>query len=86
MLARDAWTFVGDPIDGTRPFAGGLSGWGVMVAACRAGWPRACVMNLPAWNEDRSRPSVPRRRRRRRAFFWLRAAAAPSGHRPAAAA
>lgn len=61
MLARETWTFVGDPIDGTRPFAGGLSGWGVMVAACRAGWPRACVMSLPAWNEDRSEParSVP---------------------------
>lgn len=59
MLSREAWTFVGDPIDGTRPFAGGLSGWGVMVAACRAGWPRACVMSLPAWNEDRSRPSGP---------------------------
>lgn len=57
MLARDAWTFVGDPIDGTRPFAGGLSGWGVMVAACRSGWPRAGVMNLPAWNEDRSGPA-----------------------------
>ncbi|KAA0123009.1 inositol monophosphatase [Methylobacterium sp. P1-11] len=57
MLARDTWTFVGDPIDGTRPFAGGLSGWGVMVAACRAGWPRACVMSLPAWNEDRSEPA-----------------------------
>jgi fructose-1,6-bisphosphatase/inositol monophosphatase family enzyme len=59
MLARDAWTFVGDPIDGTRPFAGGLTGWGVMVAACRAGWPRACVMSLPAWNEDRSGPARP---------------------------
>lgn len=57
LLARDAWTFVGDPIDGTRPFAGGLSGWGVMVAACRGGWPRACVMSLPAWNEDRSAPA-----------------------------
>ncbi len=57
MLARDAWTFVGDPIDGTRPFAGGLSGWGVMVAACHAGWPRACVMSLPVWNEDRSGPA-----------------------------
>lgn len=57
MLDRDAWTFVGDPIDGTRPFAGGLSGWGVMVAACRDGWPRAGVMNLPAWNEDRSGPA-----------------------------
>jgi fructose-1,6-bisphosphatase/inositol monophosphatase family enzyme len=57
LLDRDAWTFVGDPIDGTRPFAGGLPGWGVMVAACRAGWPRACVLSLPAWNEDRSSPA-----------------------------
>ncbi|MCJ2125580.1 inositol monophosphatase family protein [Methylobacterium sp. J-077] len=57
LLARDAWTFVGDPIDGTRPFAGGLSGWGVMVAACRSGWPRAGVMTLPAWNEDRCGPA-----------------------------
>lgn len=57
LLARDAWTFVGDPIDGTRPFAGGLSGWGVMVAACRSGWPRIGVMSLPAWNEDRSCPA-----------------------------
>jgi fructose-1,6-bisphosphatase/inositol monophosphatase family enzyme len=57
LLARDAWTFVGDPIDGTRPFAGGLSGWGVMVAACRTGWPRACVMNLPVWAEDRAGPA-----------------------------
>ncbi|MGH1571559.1 inositol monophosphatase family protein [Methylobacterium sp. P31] len=57
LLARDAWTFVADPIDGTRPFAGGLSGWGVMMAACRSGWPRACVMSLPAWNEDRSGPA-----------------------------
>ncbi|MBE7249635.1 MAG: inositol monophosphatase [Actinomycetospora chiangmaiensis] len=57
MLARDTWTFVGDPIDGTRPFAGGLSGWGVMVAACRSGWPRASVMSLPVWNEDRAGPA-----------------------------
>ena len=57
LLARDAWTFVGDPIDGTRPFAGGLTGWGVMVAACRSGWPRICVMNLPVWAEDRAGPA-----------------------------
>lgn len=57
LLARDAWTFVGDPIDGTRPFAGGLTGWGVMVAACRSGWPRIGVMSLPVWNEDRAGPA-----------------------------
>lgn len=57
MLARDAWTFVADPIDGTRPFAGGLTGWGVMVAACRSGWPRIGVMSLPVWAEDRARPA-----------------------------
>lgn len=57
MLARDAWTIVADPIDGTRPFAGGLPGWGIMVAACRSGWPRIGVMNLPVWAEDRARPA-----------------------------
>ncbi|MCJ2073765.1 inositol monophosphatase [Methylobacterium sp. J-030] len=57
LLARDAWTFVADPIDGTRPFAGGLTGWGVMVAACRSGWPRIGVMTLPVWNEDRAGPA-----------------------------
>lgn len=57
MLARDAWTFVADPIDGTRPFAGGLTGWGVMMAACRSGWPRIGVLTLPVWNEDRAGPA-----------------------------
>ncbi|SDM19448.1 fructose-1,6-bisphosphatase [Methylobacterium phyllostachyos] len=57
LLARDAWTFVADPIDGTRPFAGGLPGWGVMVAACRSSWPRIGVMSLPVWNEDRAGPA-----------------------------
>ena len=59
MLARDAWTFVADPIDGTKAFAGGLPGWGTMLAACRGGWPRAAVMSLPAWAEDRT--ALPRR-------------------------
>lgn len=54
MLAREAWTFVADPIDGTKSYAGGLSGWGTMLAACRAGWPRVCVMSLPAWADDRT--------------------------------
>ena len=54
MLARDAWTFVADPIDGTKSFIGGLPGWGTMLAACRAGWPRISVMSLPAWADDRT--------------------------------
>ena len=54
MLAREAWTVVADPIDGTKSYAGGLSGWGTMLAACRAGWPRVGVMSLPAWSEDRT--------------------------------
>lgn len=54
LLAQDEWTFVGDPIDGTKPYAGGLVGWGTMIAACRCGWPRMSVLSLPAWGEDRS--------------------------------
>lgn len=54
MLAREAWTFVADPIDGTKSYAGGLPGWGTMLAACRAGWPRVGVMSLPAWADDRT--------------------------------
>jgi fructose-1,6-bisphosphatase/inositol monophosphatase family enzyme len=57
MLLEAAWTFIADPIDGTRPFAGGLTGWGVMVAACRNGWPVASVLHLPAWHDDRTRPA-----------------------------
>ena len=53
MLARDAWTLVADPIDGTQSYAGGLPGWGTMLAACRLGRPRVCVMSLPAWADDR---------------------------------
>lgn len=56
LLAEDEWTFVGDPIDGTKPYSGGLSSWGTMVAACRRGWPRASVMSLPAWADDRADP------------------------------
>ena len=56
LLAEDDWTFVGDPIDGTKPYAGGLASWGTMVAACRAGRPRASVISLPAWGDDRADP------------------------------
>ncbi len=54
LLARDAWTVVADPIDGTKAYAGGLPGWGTMLAGCRRGWPRVCVMSLPAWADDRT--------------------------------
>jgi fructose-1,6-bisphosphatase/inositol monophosphatase family enzyme len=53
MLAEPAWTFVGDPVDGTKPYAGGLAGWGTMIAACRDGRPVAGICALPAWAEDR---------------------------------
>ncbi|GEP07195.1 inositol monophosphatase family protein [Methylobacterium oxalidis] len=56
LLARPGWTFVADPIDGTKPYAGGLPGWGTMIAACRSGWPEASVMSLPAWFDDRTDP------------------------------
>ncbi|AWN52941.1 inositol monophosphatase family protein [Methylobacterium sp. 17Sr1-1] len=61
LLSEDQWTFVGDPIDGTKPYAAGLASWGTMVAACRSGWPRAGVMSLPAWFDDRSDPFAVRR-------------------------
>ncbi|GJD96643.1 inositol monophosphatase family protein [Methylobacterium iners] len=58
LLAQKDWTFIGDPIDGTKPYAGGLPGWGTMIAACRHGWPIASVMALPAWFDDRTAPVV----------------------------
>ncbi|MDP4026036.1 inositol monophosphatase family protein [Methylobacterium sp. NEAU 140] len=59
LLARDAWTFVADPIDGTKSYAGGLPGWGTMLAACRSGRAVASVMSLPGWHENRT--ALPRR-------------------------
>ncbi|UHC19536.1 inositol monophosphatase [Methylobacterium currus] len=62
LLGGSEWTFIGDPIDGTKPYAGGLASWGTMVAACRSGWPRAGVISLPAWFDDRSDPFATRRK------------------------
>ena len=62
----DAWTFIGDPIDGTAPYAAGLAGWGCMIAACRNGWPEIGAMILPAWVDERDRfadPTPPSRKR-----------------------
>jgi myo-inositol-1(or 4)-monophosphatase len=56
LLAGDDWSIVADPIDGTRPYSGGLPSWGTMLAACQGGWPRASVMSLPAWADDRGDP------------------------------
>ncbi|GJD72536.1 inositol monophosphatase family protein [Methylobacterium goesingense] len=58
LLASADWTFVADPIDGTKPYAGGLSGWGTMIAACRNGRPEASVLTLPAWCEAHQPPGV----------------------------
>lgn len=56
MLSEASWTFVADPIDGTKPYAGGLNGWGTMIAACRNGRPEMSVLILPSWSEARDRP------------------------------
>lgn len=56
MLSGSDWTFVADPIDGTKPYSGGLSGWGTMIAACRNGRPESSVLILPAWSEARHDP------------------------------
>lgn len=61
LLGETDWTFIGDPIDGTKPYAGGLPSWGTMAAACHSGWPRAGVISLPAWSEDRTDPFAIRR-------------------------
>jgi fructose-1,6-bisphosphatase/inositol monophosphatase family enzyme len=59
LLAEADWTFIADPIDGTKPYAGGLSGWGTMIAACRDGQPAASVCILPAWVEARDKLPIP---------------------------
>lgn len=46
-LAR-ARVFVVDPIDGTRSFLAGDTGWGLSVALVEAGRPVAAVMHMPA--------------------------------------
>ncbi|KMO19941.1 inositol monophosphatase [Methylobacterium indicum] len=56
LLGEEDWTFVADPIDGTKPYASGLPSWGTMIGACRGGWPRVSVLSLPAWFDDRADP------------------------------
>jgi len=58
LLAEAEWTFIADPIDGTKPYAGGLPGWGTMIAACQRGQPVASVCILPAWVEERDGPPI----------------------------
>lgn len=53
LLNDEAWSFIGDPVDGTANFAAGLTGWGTMVCACSAGWPRVGAALLPCWDEPR---------------------------------
>ena len=53
LASEAAWSFIGDPIDGTASFAAGLTGWGTMIAACRNGWPRIGAAVLPCWGESR---------------------------------
>lgn len=56
LLSEPDWTFVADPIDGTKPFAGGLASWGIMIGACRSGWPEVGVIALPVWEGNRAAP------------------------------
>ncbi|WP_207168827.1 inositol monophosphatase family protein [Rhodovibrio sodomensis] len=46
-LRSGAPTWVVDPLDGTRPFAHGQPGWGVLVAFCAGGVPVASWMHDP---------------------------------------
>ena len=46
------WTWVLDPIDGTRAFLAGTATWGVLVAACRDGEPVIGLIDQP-WTAER---------------------------------
>jgi histidinol phosphatase-like enzyme (inositol monophosphatase family) len=46
------WTWVLDPIDGTRAFLAGTPTWGVLIAACRHGIPVIGVIDQP-WIGER---------------------------------
>ncbi len=43
----DAWCWVVDPLDGTKPYLHGKDGWGIIVALCRGGSPELGVIHLP---------------------------------------
>lgn len=62
LLGAGETSVVGDPIDGTASYAGGLPGWGCMVAACRHGWPVASAAILPAWCDRRLPTAKPTER------------------------
>jgi len=47
----DHWTWVVDPIDGTRNFALGIPMWAVSVALMENGEPVAAAIHLPVTNE-----------------------------------
>jgi myo-inositol-1(or 4)-monophosphatase len=56
--ARSGYTWVLDPIDGTRAFIAGLPLWGVLISLCYEGCPIVGVMDQPylkeryrGWNE-----------------------------------
>ena len=53
LVDEPAWSFIGDPIDGTASFAADLTGWGTMIGACHRGWPRVGAALLPCWGEPR---------------------------------
>ncbi|KIC18850.1 inositol monophosphatase family protein [Leisingera sp. ANG-Vp] len=45
--AAEGWTWVLDPIDGTRHFGMGLPGFSTLISLCRDGEPVLGVMDLP---------------------------------------
>jgi histidinol phosphatase-like enzyme (inositol monophosphatase family) len=46
------WTWVLDPIDGTRAFIAGTATWGVLIAVCHLGEPVIGVIDQP-WTGER---------------------------------
>ena len=48
---RDDWTWILDPIDGTRAFVSGLPVWGTLIALYREGRPHAGMMAQPFTGE-----------------------------------
>lgn len=51
LSGTDTYTWVLDPIDGTRAFLEGKKEWGTLIALCKNGVPVLGVLNQPITNE-----------------------------------
>ncbi|WGH77809.1 histidinol-phosphatase [Jannaschia ovalis] len=51
VAGTSRWTWVLDPIDGTRAFISGMPTWGVLIALCDAGGPRLGLIDQPFTGE-----------------------------------